>query len=198
MSLQAKYNSNGSGFSLLEILVVMAILAILMAMLSRAITNFRQTSELQQVNDQIMSGINETKSYVNNNVLPKDINIQSTYIYAYQLTISDDKTNIIRKICSFDTNLPMNADAWDCDISTRKDNLLSNQFKNIELSYSDECNGVLLINLTGDWQYLSKTDNSYKDSGSCKFLLRNNKSAKIFRKFVFDTTNNSFELEYGD
>lgn len=175
------------GFTLLEILVVMAIIAVLLYMLVRVMANFRRTVELQQASDLIVSSINETKNYSANNILPDQVIIDKDSIYAYRLLPTTN--NIERKVCE----KYMSA-GWNCDISIKKDLFLDMGDK-IVLT-PEGCDSILLINLTSDWQV--GTYGTYVDTSSCVIKMSHRDDSDVFRKFIFDSTKNTFEVEYGN
>lgn len=191
-----RQKSKKSGFTFLEILVVMAILAVLLYMIVQSMANFRRSVELQQASDQIVSGVNETKNFASNNILPDDVVIEDDKIYAYRLSINGDKNNIIRETCSKVTDIIPTSN-WVCSVSTKQDVLLADSLSNIIIEPSG-CVDVLLINMTNDWQYKTVTSTpDYVDDTFCQFDLRHKHDPLvIFRSFIFDAQQNTFEVQY--
>lgn len=176
------------GYTLLEILVVMAIIAFLLAMLIQVMANFRRTIELQQASDLIVSSVNETKNYAANNVLPDGLVIDNNSIYAYRLF--PQSNDIERRVCQKIGN----SLTWDCSISTKIDKFVDVQNNNIVLN-TVGCDSILLINLISDWQVGSS--GVYSDS-VCQIELSHRTNSQIFRKFIFNGAKNTFEIEYGN
>lgn len=177
------------GFTLLEILVVMAIISILLYMLVRVMANFRRTVELQQASDLIISSINETKNFSANNVLPDGLIRDDKNIYAYRLV--PQSNNIERKICQKISTSTI----WDCSVSSKIDKLLNINNNKIILT-PDSCDSILLINLINDWQ-IGNTG-TYNTDTTCKIEMSHQEDPDIFRKFVFNGAKNTFEVEYGN
>lgn len=178
-------NTIKRGYTLLEILVVMAIIAILLSMLVSVMADFRRTVELQQASDFIASSINETKNYAANNILPDQVIIDKDSIYAYQILPTSN--NLERRICE-----KYRSSSWDCTISGKIDMFLDMDDKIVLNPVG--CDSILLINLTSDWQV--GTYGTYGDN-SCVIEMSHRDDSDIFRKFVFDGKNNTFEIEYG-
>jgi len=176
------------GYTLLEILVVMAIIAILLSMLIQVMANFRRTIELQQASDLITSSVNETKNYAANNVLPDGIVIDDESIYAYQLV--PQSNDIERRVCQKIGNSIF----WDCTISTKVDNFISLENNNVLLN-TVGCDSIILINLISDWQV--ENSGTYSDS-ICEIELSHKTNPEVFRRFIFDGAKNTFEVKYGN
>lgn len=185
---------NNKAFTLLEILVVMAIIAVIMYMIVQAMANFRRSVELQQASDQIVSAINETKNFASNNILPDDVSVSedSDKIFAYRLTPAGN--NIIRDVCA--KTVTTLSTSWECNVSTRSDKLVSDFLQNVVIE-SVGCSDALLINLTNDWQYRLNYSLDYIDNNFCEFTLSHREDARVFRTFIFDAEKNTFEIKYG-
>lgn len=190
--MTAKLKSKKLGFTLLEILVVLAIIAVLMYMIVQVMANFRRSVELQQASDQIVSAVNETKNFASNNILPDDVDVDDTKIYAYRLAPAGN--NIARDVCS---KTASSSSPWDCSVSTKQDFLVADFLQNIIIT-PQGCVDALLINMTNDWQYTPASAVDYTDIGSCQFELSHKQDNRIFRTFVFDATKNTFEVKYED
>jgi prepilin-type N-terminal cleavage/methylation domain-containing protein len=175
------------GFTLLEILVVMAIISILLYMLVRVMANFRRTVELQQASDLIISSINETKNFSANNVLPDGLVRDDKNIYAYSLV--PQPNNIERKVCQKISSSTI----WNCSVSPKIDKLLN--INNNKIILTADCDSIILINLVNDWQV--GNTGTYTDT-TCEIEMSHQEDSDIFRKFVFDGTKNTFEVKYGN
>lgn len=185
---------NKTAFTLLEILVVMAIIAVIMYMIVQSMANFRRSVELQQASDQIVAAVNETKNFASNNILPDDVNIlpDGKEIYAYRLTPSGN--NVIRDVCS--KTIGNLSNEWKCNISNRKDKLISDFLQNVVIEGSG-CSDTILITMTNDWQYKEQShDITYSDAEFCEFTLAHKEDMRVFRTFVFHAEKNTFEVEY--
>jgi len=176
-----------TAFTLLEILVVMAIIAVLLYMLIQVMAVFRRNVELQQASDQIISGINQTKNFATNNVLPNDITIENETIYAYKLT--PEGNNLTRRVCKKTGSVTI----WDCSLTLEAESLLANYVQNVVL-HPVGCDSLLLINLVNDWQIINS--DIYSD-GECKLELSHEQDNRVFRTFVFNGSKNTFEVQYG-
>lgn len=154
--------------------------------------NFRRSVELQQASDQIVSAVNETKNFASNNILPDGVAPGNEEVYAYRLTPVGN--NIVRDFCSREVS--NTSDTWTCDRSySQPQMLISDYLKNIVVEGSG-CEDVLLITLTNDWQYREENNMNYTDIEYCEFLLKHKEDDRVFRTFVFNAKNNSFEVEY--
>lgn len=177
------------GYTLLEILVVMAIIAVLLYMLTRMMANFRRTVELQQASDMIISSINETKNYSINNILPDGEIVDKDYIYAYKLEI-DSTNNLKRSACK---KKPTEF-YWQCELGAKVDYFLQNMSNKIVFIGNNDCESIFLINLTGDWQ---TGDVASFPNGTCRIEMSHRDDSDIFREFIFNSEKNTFEIEYG-
>jgi len=187
-----KRKSHKTAFTLLEILVVLAIISTLLYMIVQSMSNFRRSVELQQASDQIASSINETKNFASNNILPDDVVVENDKIYGYRLTPNAENNNIVREVCSKVVDSP----TWDCSISSRKDYLIADFLQNV-IIVPQGCINILLINMTNDWLY--EVDGSgFLDTGLCHLELSHKQDIRIFRTFVFDAKNNTFVMKYED
>lgn len=192
-----KRKSYKTAFTLLEILVVLAIISTLLYMIVQAMSNFRRSVELQQASDRIVSAINETKNFASNNILPDDVVIENDKIYGYRLTPNIENNDIVREVCS----KVVGSLTWDCSVSGQKDDLVtagSVQLRNIVIT-PQGCTSALLVNMTNDWLYENTNSGSgYVDQYSCVFELSHKQDGSIFRTFIFDAENNTFVIKYED
>lgn len=187
-----KRKSHKTAFTLLEILVVLAIISTLLYMIVQSMSNFRRSVELQQASDQIASSINFI--IFNNHIIWKNIVTSKvfSFIYGYRLTPNAENNNIVREVCSKVVDSP----TWDCSISSRKDYLIADFLQNV-IIVPQGCINILLINMTNDWLY--EVDGSgFLDTGLCHLELSHKQDIRIFRTFVFDAKNNTFVMKYED
>lgn len=180
---------NKKAYTFLEILVVMAIIAILLYMLIQVIAAFRKNLELQQASDQITIGISETKNSSSNNILPDNLVPAPNEIYGYSLEVIDDR--LIRSTCVRDVS----SSTWICGSVGPQVDLINNVLANVKLTTTG-CDNILMINLTGD----IKLGNSgiYTDTGTCEVALSHGEDSRIFRTFVFDSVKNNSEIKYAN
>lgn len=180
---------NKKAYTFLEILVVMAIIAILLYMLIQVIAAFRKNLELQQASDQITIGISETKNLSNNNILPDGLIPATNEVYAYSLEVVSNR--FIRSTCVRD----ILSSTWTCGSVGPQVDLVNSKLANIKLT-SAGCDNILMINLTGD----IKLGNSgvYIDTGTCEIALSHGEDSRIFRTFVFNSEENNSEIKYAN
>ncbi len=191
----AKRKSHKTAFTLLEILVVLAIISVLLYMIVQGMSNFRRSVELQQASDRIVSAINETKNFASNNILPDDVVIEDNKIYGYRLTPNVENNNIVREVCS----KVVGSLTWDCSISSKKDDLVTGgsvQLQNIIIT-PQGCTSALLVNMTNDWLY-EDINSGFVDQNYCVFELSHKQDMRIFRTFIFDAETNTFVMKYED
>ncbi len=178
------------GYTFLELLVVMAIIAVLLYMLIQVIAAFRRNLELQQASDQITIGISETKNSSINNVLPDHVVPGTNEIYGYSLEVRDDRLVRILEVCIKD---PI-TNHLNCSYSGTPIDLVNTQFlSKVKISASG-CDNVLMLNLTGDIKL--GNGGTYSDSSTCEFTLTHAADGRTFRVFVFDSVNNTTEIKY--
>ena len=187
-----------NAFTLLEILVVMAILAILLFMMVRVISAFRRNVEVQQASEQIVAGINQTKNFSVNNILPDDVTLRTDSIYAYKLTPSAENDNIVRTICG----QSVISSSWECSpsasISDSEQYLVSDYVDNIVLT-TEGCQSMLLVNLVSDWKIEDENiDGNFRDDIACSIKLSHKNDDRVYRTFVFDGKLNTFEFKYAN
>lgn len=178
---------NSKGFTLLEILVVMAIIAILLYLLIQSIAAFRRNIELQQAADQIVTGLNQTASYAGNNILPDGYSVTNDQIYGYVITT--ESNNLVRKVCS----KYITSTLWTCDDAT-SENLIEDILQNVRTSA--DCDGILITNLSGDYKIGSF--GNFDSDGECTIELSHREDPQVFRKIIFDGLKNNYRTEYAD
>lgn len=173
-----------SGFTLLEILVVMAIIAVLLYFLIQSIAIFRRNVILQQASDQVSTVLTETSNYAGNNILPDGFSVENDKIYGYAIAIENN--NLVRKVCT----KALISNVWVCDNST-SETLLEDVLISIRLNA--DCEGVLFINLSGDVKIGSL--GNFDSDGICTVELSHAEDTRIFRKIVFDGSKNNYEFK---
>src|SRR3972149_11416470 len=81
-----------TAFTLVELLVVMAIIGAMLAMGIYAMVQFRRTIQLQQATSQILGIIKETQNLAKNNTLAKDVTADPNFnnlSFGYFLVFKD-------------------------------------------------------------------------------------------------------------
>lgn len=174
-------------FTFLEILVVLAIISVMLMMLMTSFVSLRRTMELQQANDQIVLGLNQTKNFMNNNILPDNIVVDPSIenIYAYKLNFENN--NISRQICW----KTVSSTLWSCD--SYKELLINEKVTGNILLARNGCNSLLMINLTGD--YKTGIDSNYSENNCEISLSHTDRPDKIFRVYEFLAQRNTFNVK---
>lgn len=187
----SKQNSSTfkSGYSLLEILVVMIIIGVLLFLLVNGFIAFRKTFELQQNTSQVSAILKQTRTFSDNNILPDSIAndpVDADALYGYRLDFRDN--TIRRSICR---RLDI---GWsECIL---EENLMSKKSGQIVFDVT-ECPMILFTNFSGD--ILTSSDNgvTYRDVGVCEIKVRHSQSDEndIYRIIKIDTKLNTYRIE---
>lgn len=191
-----------NGFTLLEVLIVMAIIGILIALGARGMIIWRENTEASQATEEILAAFKEIQTKAKNNTIPfEHIDNQVEFAqvnsrnYGFMITTDSIKGhNLIYRICWKDLS-----NGWDAaicsNINTQK--LIPQRYSNITINlfpglYVDTpCEidkGIIIENLTG------KIIDKYGSEVNCYF------STKIVSQNVdysyFHIFNNGIDRAY--
>lgn len=177
-------------FSLVEIMIVLAIIGVLMGLGIYAMTQLRRTLEADQAVQDFSSIIKETEARAKNNTVPNGT-AKSQLIsnnYGYLLKFSEAE-GIVRWVCH-----KALSDGWQDvvnDIETKceaRESLIAASYGNIKMK-PDNCNSVIIENLTERMYFF---DNSTGVIGDCEVTVNLSNPSEYFRTLVFYDGNDSF------
>ena len=89
-----------NGFTLLEIMVVLAIFAVLFGLGVVAYTNYLRSSMLNEASNQVITVLKETQNMAKNNTLPKNQDASARLQNKYYYVIEFKDNNIVRYLLS--------------------------------------------------------------------------------------------------
>lgn len=168
------------GFTLLEILIVMTIIALLIALGAGGMIQWRENTEASQATQEVLAILKEIQTKAKNNTIPTD-HIQDptqfaqvnsrNYGFVIQQEDSGDNQKLYYQICWKNT-----AETWANKLcQTDKQYLIPQRYSNIAFSVYSGINPgmdcdfndlVIIENLTG---MIIDQNNSYKD---CNIALK--------------------------
>lgn len=178
-------------FTLVELLIVMAIIGMATALGIAGMISFRRAVLLQQSSEEFLTTLKETRSFAENNVLPFAAN-SSSKIYAYSIIFKGGNNGKLeRRLCSLDTNTP--GATWLC--SPNGTNLKSDAFNDMEyvLNRPLGCEEILIENLTGDILIKRKLNQDYIDE-RCQIMIKHESIDKTNVIIDIDGELNFFKL----
>lgn len=180
------------GFTLLEILISMAILGTLAVLGIWGILTLRRSVELQQSTNDLVSVIKETRSTAKNNTITKNVDTDN-YIYGYVLEFTPN--SIQRFLCAKDINSLV--DVWNCITPGEQiiADFLYTQI-NVVTSGSAQCKKILFENLTGEIRIITATPTASTpfSDGYCEIDLIHKQNSNKKTVFV-DSIKNSFGIK---
>lgn len=189
------YSHKYQALTILELLIVMGIVSIVLVLGVWGMNSFQKSVTMQQAVDEVAAVLRETRSLAENNVLPKNIVIDTATnpqgLFAYQIDFSSD--DLVRSICQYNIN---NND-WDCgtnpDPIGLKSEVLSSRIV-YDQTVVNPCNKIIYENLTGN-TWIQFASNPIQDNGLCNLGIKYVEDEQIIT-FELDAAKNEFTINY--
>ncbi|HLD03307.1 MAG TPA: prepilin-type N-terminal cleavage/methylation domain-containing protein [Candidatus Dojkabacteria bacterium] len=182
-----------TAFTLVELLVVMAIIGAMLAMGIYAMVQFRRTIQLQQATSQILGIIKETQNLAKNNTLEKNVVADANfdkYSFGYFLVFKD--FNIYRALGQ---RLQGPGEVWRIRGSLPATGLKSDIFAEVQIKPVN-CYAVVFINLTGDIIIQQTAANVPQDiDTSCRLQIQHTQEAAIYKVIDINIINDTYKIE---
>jgi len=201
------------GFSMLEILLVMAIIGVLLAIGTAGLTTLRVNMEAQQAINEVTSNIKDTQNKAQNDTVNTTATIEQlkANVFGYQLfTALDPVSNtygIYRQFCM----KPIQpASAWNTHSSScsSPELLKSASFSNIDVSnvnypgppavisgcQTGKYGGILFENLTGNI-YVFDSTGAVSSSAKCVMSITIKTTSYNYAWIIFDSANGTYTLQ---
>ena len=180
-------------FTLVELLVVMAIIGAMLAMGIYAMVQFRRTIQLQQATSQILGIIKETQNLAKNNTLAKDVTADPNFnnlSFGYFLVFKD--FNIYRTLGKRVQGPGQN---WTIRDPLTTNGLKSDIFGDVQI-IPDNCYAVVFINLTGDI-IIQQTQASIPQdlNTSCRLQIKHTQEAAFYKVISINIKNDTYKIE---
>jgi prepilin-type N-terminal cleavage/methylation domain-containing protein len=153
--MKKSLKTNEKGFSLIELIVVMAIIALLIGLGTESLIRFRSTVEVQEAGRQLVSQLNLLKNSAKNDVRPPELT-QVSDIKGYQLLIDDNELDL--NVCTSPT-VNTAVQRWaECSPNEQLSQRLLELSINVnftedsvsDIQNADQCDSVFFESLTGD------------------------------------------------
>lgn len=179
-------------FTLVEILVSMAIISALVGLGIVSLSQFRRTMEADQAGDAIMAGIKETKNLAKNNSV-NGITSGSEMLnknFAYKLTFEGN--TVYRQLCSKGFTDPWGSP--NC-LGTKVD-LKPSSFSNVLLAPQADspCDIVYIENLTEKMYAFKSTVPTTEVTSPCKIDLVFKDNSEKYRTLVIKPANGNYSI----
>lgn len=184
------------GFTLLELLVVMAIAAVVIGLGLVGMNLFRQTTQFQQAEVAFIADLRAAQNSARNSVSSQVlVDAGNTPIQAqvdgYALFFSNDNYSIhhcFEQVTAFATQ-------YDCGTVEEPD-LKAGDFLDIEIRPLDfnKCRGLFFSRLSGNISAMENTLDTLDDVGVCEIRIQHLYNGSLSRVLSIDVSQNSINL----
>lgn len=170
------------GFTLVELLVVLAIVGLVSGLGIWGMSAFQRAVTLQQAVDEVIAVAKETRNRAENNVL-EVTNTDDEKIYAYRLNFQGN--DLVRALYSY------NNGTWEEESGTQRSEK-SVIFEDIQYGIANNgCQAVLFENLTGDMKV--DLGSGYVDEDCVVRVQHKSASRQVI--IEFDALSNTFGIQ---
>jgi prepilin-type N-terminal cleavage/methylation domain-containing protein len=184
-------------FTLLELLVVMAIMATMAGLGIQGLIIFRQTVQFQQTESDIITSLNTVRNMARNGVASQELKLtggglSNAVVDAYALHFVDGNYSIYR--CRI--TRAFSGDQASCT-NLEKANLKGESLTEVNVVPVDaeKCSTLLFIRLSGDVQSLpGSLVGGPDDTGECVFTISHSLNDQLQRDISIDLVNNASDV----
>ncbi len=188
-----KVLKKNSGFSLLELIVVLAILAVMGSLSVLGLLRFRQTAILKQASREFFSNIETARNKARNNTLStsKDSssNVFNSKVDAYAIVL--EGSNYSLYYCDKTSSIGAGTQDYTCDVETA--DLKAQTFVDVAIAVDEEsayeCSGILFETVSGDMRLFNDIESVATVNNECTISV-NFSNTNLKELIKFDAVNN--------
>lgn len=188
-----------TAFTLLELIIVMAIVGIMSALGIQGLVLFRQTTQFKQAEADVITVFNNVRNKARNSVASGSLVSDSTLlpdavVDGYAIYFENDTYSLYR--CDQFVN------QWgvlmgDCEGGLEEDDIKPRSLQEVNVFplHSATCVGLFFERLSGEIYAMERTyRDSLENSGKCVYRIQHKGNEALQKDIVIDTNNNTSDV----
>jgi prepilin-type N-terminal cleavage/methylation domain-containing protein len=180
-------------FTLIELIAVLAIMAIVTGISLQAMLVFRQTVQFQQAESDFISALRTTQNRARNSVssaalLAQGVPLIEAGVDGYALFFRGN--NYSMRYCT-----RVSAIRYDC-LGVEQPNLKAGEFSDVGVISTDtnKCSGILFTRLNADILALGSEIGDTSNTGTCTVIINHAINPFLQRQIQIDLVNNNIDV----